>query len=103
MAEPKIAGLLGIMAQVPVAICAIIPDLLIGCETLLTQAYQRGVSDGIGLAREQAMRALSEAIEGEEGELPPNTEAPSALTGNALPRGTMRATFLIQPLVTRRG
>jgi hypothetical protein len=73
MAEPKIA------------------ELLISGETLLTQAYRRGVTAGIALAREKAMRALSEHIEGEEGESPPITEAPSALTGN----GTVRPAFLI--------
>jgi hypothetical protein len=76
MAEPKIA------------------DLLIGVETLLTQAYGRGVRDGIALAREKAMRALAEPIEGEEGEAPPDTEAPSAQTGDGRPRGAVRPPFL---------
>jgi hypothetical protein len=67
MAEPKIA------------------DLLISGETLLTQAYRRGVTDWIALAREKAMRALAEPIEGEEDESPPDTEAPAALTGAAPP------------------
>jgi hypothetical protein len=48
-----------------------IADLLISSETLFTQAYRRGVTYGIALAREKAIRALAEPIEGEEGESPP--------------------------------
>ncbi len=71
MAEPKIA------------------DLLTSGESLLVQAYRRGVRDGIALAREKAMRALSEPID--EGELPESPpEVAAATTGDAVPRGTVR-------------
>jgi hypothetical protein len=50
-------------------------DLPIRIEPSLTQAYRRGVTDGIAMAREKAMRALAEPIEGEEGESPINVLA----------------------------